>query len=367
MLSWRSPFSLTRGLRLRVVDPDLVQVSEHVGLIYGRRREGPPRDRLDEWMDFRDGFGPRPENPGLPPLRSRRRVGPGRAERLASALSCAGGVLQGLMLTQQQSVRGCEPTVELVRCGCKWRKVQSGCMDRDCSECKAAVGRRRAARVGARLSEGCPKDARGRMYPLCYTVLTVPPELRERFANPKAWRGLGRRAWKVLKRQFGGVFGVEATHPVGDEKAPDHRAAGETEAGGFHPHLNFLWVRSTYHGEIDTDKLRAAWAEILGVELDRSNVWHEFRTGEVQRAHCVRYVTRSFPGWSFWLPSLRWYGKYPKKPKAKECRCDKCGERFRTVARGAVDVAAFAARFTLAGLPEGSRLARGQPPPWGDA
>jgi hypothetical protein len=198
-------------------------------------------------------------------------------------------------------------------------------------------------------------------------VLTLPPLDRRRFASPAAWRKLARKAWRVLKRDFGGVFGVEATHPVGDAGEKMHADAGEVSPDVFHPHLNFLWVRSTYWGQIDLDLLRRRWAEILGLaEGEPVSVYHGFRRQGGKLAHTVRYATRTFPGWGFWLPSMRWYGKFPKNKPDEEKLCKHCGEPFRVVARGAT-ADELAASWTAAGLPAGDRVRKGRAPPWGDA
>jgi len=319
------------------------------------------RERWAAWLAWKDGKGPRPPaDPFF--VRPPKRKGPSRAELLEAALTHPSGPVSGLILTGRQSVKGCTPQSELVRCGCRWRKVQSCCMDRDCTECAAEVGRRRAKRVLERLRRGLPEAS----HPVAYTVLTVPPAERRRFVEPAAWRALARKAWRVLRRDFGALFGVEATHPVGDAGEKMHVEAGEASPDVFHPHLNFLWVRATYWGQIDLDLLRRRWAAILGVGDAPVSVYHGFRHDGGKLQHTVRYATRTFPGWGFWLPSMRWYGKFPKSAPAEPKCCDACGELFRVVARGAT-ADQLAAQWTAAGLPAGERVRKGRAPPWGDS
>ena len=306
----------------------------------------------------------------LPRRRPRRPPGANRKTLLESVLE-ASDPLSALILTVGQTSKACDPQTAIVRCGCRWRKVEEGCGSSDCPACAERVGNRRAKRAIFRLTAGLP-DHR---WPVCYTVLTVPPRYRAACVDPKVWGQLRSAAWKELKKRFGGVFGLEATHPVGDPGEQLHLRMGEcSDPTVFHPHLNFLWVRCNQQGTINVAELRVVWADLLARVLGKRGrgrppkvvVHHGFVLGNDQRLlHRVKYVTRTFPGWGFWLGNMRWFGRYPKT-KAPPCLCEHCGERWRPVA-GGIWGEIVAERWTAAGVPEDTPLRRGQAPPWGTA
>lgn len=213
------------------------------------------------------------------------------------------------ILTLRQSTKRCSPKWLILSCACKqFSVVKSGCMNKDCEVCADVVTDRRASRARARLDAG-----RGDR-PILQTVLTVPPELRQRYADVGAWRSVLRKMWRVLEDGFGALFGCEATHPVGDDPEV------------FHPHANFLWVQKVgFRPFIDVERLRRLWAGILGAEV--VDVHHSYFTSEAKIAHRVRYVARVFPGWSLWVGNLRWYGRYPRHVDVPVL-CPKCGEPY---------------------------------------
>jgi hypothetical protein len=152
----------------------------------------------------------------------------------------------------------------------------------------------------------------------CYTDFTIPPVLRQNYSDPKKWSGLRKNIWHILKVQFGAFFGVEATHPIGEDN-PDT----------FHPHLNFLWVmRDGFRPFIDVDELRAIFASALKYD-GPVDFYHAYGDDDAQLMHWSKYITRIFPEFSSWAGSLRWYGHYPKVEKVRACVCPKCETAYR--------------------------------------
>ena len=215
----------------------------------------------------------------------------------------------------------CNPKYIILQCECGRRVVPSTCMNLDCKNCADFVTRRRQSKVVHRLLDYIFYWYKSHVKrAVLYTVLTVPPEVRYKYSTREAWAKLRRRAWKMLKKEFAGHFGIEATHPVGD-KDKKH----------FHPHLNFLWKQKTgFRPFIDVDRLRTAWAQIL--EVQNVDVHHEYthRIGKV--IHWVRYVVRTFPGTHKWTGPVRWFGKYPKSSLDKHHHtCPDCGQRTKYI------------------------------------
>jgi hypothetical protein len=146
----------------------------------------------------------------------------------------------------------------------------------------------------------------------------VPISIRDKYLDPIYWKRVRKEMWQCLKNTYGAYFGVEISHPIGDE-APTV----------FHPHLNVLWVqRDGYKPFIDVTALRTAWAGILGVEL--ADVHTQYTDNLYQIRHWTNYVSRTFPGYSWWIGPVRWYGSYPVIRK-REYICPECGETIRLI------------------------------------
>jgi hypothetical protein len=222
----------------------------------------------------------------------------------------------------------------VVECGCGRHLVPFFCERRDCGnpKCNEVVHRRRTEQLVERLDGGI----------VCYTVMTIPVEIRERFLDPKAWARVRRSAARLLKR-LGMLYGVEVSHPVGDR---------DPEA--FHPHLNWLWrPRPGSRGFVDVERLRQAWASILRVNV--ADVYHRYSAAAGKIRHWCRYVSRLFPGLHGWTGPVRWFGAFPKRRNTSENVCPECGCHYRylgTVSVEAVQTAAV------------SRLLHGIAPPW---
>ncbi|MBA7641872.1 hypothetical protein ES703_49557 [subsurface metagenome] len=216
--------------------------------------------------------------------------------------------------------KGCKPKFLVLQCSCGRRIVPSTCMSLDCDPCRGAVGKRRASMVLRRLlGDTVYQRRRHWCKTVIYTIFTVPAHIRERFLDPKVWQKARKKAWQILKENYGAAYGVEASHPSGDKKS-----------FAFHPHLNFLWVqKSGSRPFINVDLLRRKWSEVLKVEL--SDVYSQYSSDVPLIAHWAKYVTRTFPGTHKWSGSMRWYGKYPKLKKPEQCTCSDCGTYFHFI------------------------------------
>lgn len=271
---------------------------------------------------------------------------------------------EALSSTSEQSAKRCQTTPLLVRCGCGWQKIETGCGSADCVDCADKVAARRARRARQRIEvarPALPELGRTPAYaakqgqPVHYVVLTLPPELRAGYLDPVAWRELGRKAWRMLRR-FGFAFAIEATHPVGD-KASEAALEGDGDPAVFAPHLNFLAVqRAGFRWTLDLDALRAEWATVLGwrgphaVQLHVQLFFPGSQREEDKRAwaHATRYALRPFPGWQAWLPSVRWFGRYPHVEYT--CTCPHCRTAFAVVAAGDHAAALYFARAAELGI-----------------
>lgn len=193
--------------------------------------------------------------------------------------------------------------------------IKSGCMNRECPECATQIGKRRAGRVRERFKEGFKLKQAFRT--VIYTVLTVPPSLRHRYVDKKVWRATIKKFWEYLQTHHGAWFGIECSHPHGENPR------------NFHPHANFLWIQyDGFKPFIPVEQLRAAWRRILDTE-EEVNLYTQYFEKKEVLAHRTRYITRTFPGCATWIGSMRWYGKFPRGVVHEDhSHCPKCRERY---------------------------------------
>lgn len=209
----------------------------------------------------------------------------------------------------------CTPSWSTGACGCESWAFEAGCSRLSCRGCEEKLRTRRMLEIRRRF-EG-PAGRNGK--PVLYTVLTVPPELRARAADPDTWRKWRRAAWKAMKLRFGGLFAVERTDPCGD-RAPDK----------WHPHLNFLWVQvDGTKPFINVAELAEAWREIIG-SYRRPSIHHAYDEHPARLQHWYWYMGRTWPDWHGSVKrhlSVRWMGKFPTKIP-KPTNCEDCGQPF---------------------------------------
>jgi hypothetical protein len=211
-------------------------------------------------------------------------------------------------------VTTCTPKYIVQACSCGRSIIPSTCMSLSCRTCAPWTNKRRARSLFGRLTDPSGTVAR----PVIYTVFTVPQEIRHKFIDAKEWQKVRKKVWTHLKDTHGASFGVEVSHPKGDE------------GNQFHPHLNFLWrTRKGFRPFVDTSLLRTAWADILGVSS--VDVHSEYTEHPAKIMHWCKYITRVFLGFHKWAGAVRWYGHYPRTSKKIACTCGLCGEPFRAV------------------------------------
>lgn len=246
----------------------------------------------------------------------------------------------------------CQGFWEVRHCECESQPVWvDGCGRRACPMCGFSKAKSSAGRVLRRLLDA-------REYRFQFLVLTVPPSLRERYMNneegAKLWSGHVRTWIKWAKKNLGLKYAYLRTHPCGDD------------GRYFAPHANLIFAQDKAlpgwrPGQLPLERIRAAWAQILGYEGE-VNIHAQFVDsrgveGRKRLAHHVRYIDRHFPGWHWRGQASRWYGKAPKLLETDEKRghCPVCdGEYWYALPAGA-ELLAVAVLSTY--------LETGQPPP----
>ena len=217
-------------------------------------------------------------------------------------------------------VTKCDPKFIVLQCNCGRHIVPSSCMQMDCTGCADGIKKRRSSSVFRRLVAPTPgKRLRANRRNVLYTVFTVPPDLRPKYRDPKEWQKVRKKAWRIVKENFGGLYGVEASHPSGDK-----------DPSTFHPHLNFLWVqRPGFRPFLEVNELRKKWQNVLGVEV--GDVYTRYHSNVRKIKHWCNYVCRTFPGNHKWTGPLRWYGTYPKSNVKAETICGECEAPFKCI------------------------------------
>jgi hypothetical protein len=252
-------------------------------------------------------------------------------------------------LNYSNSTSTCTPKFLVTSCGCSQPKlIRHTCMSKHCLTCTELLGERRAQNALDRfLSYKEALKPESRNFIMLYTDFTIPPKLRQNFVDRTKWQALRSKIWEVLRNHFGGLFALEATHPI-SEKHPDR----------FHPHLNFLWVqRPDFKPFINTKALSNAFKSLLkynGVVV----LHHSYSDKIDKQKHWIRYVTRIFPYYSEWAGALRWYGTYPRKVAKEKFCCPDCGQVYRVL--GFIDAG-------LVTSYESYGFLHGRDPPWTDS
>ena len=206
--------------------------------------------------------------------------------------------------------RACSPRYMVFACDCGRHVRPSTCMNLDCIPCQPWTTRRRAISAFNRLMV---KPAT-----VLYTIFTVPIMERYRFVDKAVWQKVRKKAWQILKQRFGALYGIEASHPIGD----DSRA--------FHPHLNILWIqRGGFSPYISVNDLRDAWANVLSVTV--ADVHTEYSNHPAKIMHWCKYALRTFPGFMHWSGAVRWYGKYPVVKRQDRIVCADCGSPYHVI------------------------------------
>jgi len=127
-------------------------------------------------------------------------------------------------------------------------------------------------------------------------VITIPPELRDKFRAPYQLSAVGT-AFKRMFKRHGFDRGLRRWHWFGEDH-PGHGLQGDG-LPVYHPHLNVL-VEAGWLPQEKIDAIRSSVATILGVDLGRVNVHYQYATAVPQMLHLVKYVLRpTFEHWEW--------------------------------------------------------------------
>jgi len=165
-----------------------------------------------------------------------------------------------------------------------------------CRSCGGVDGRAHQRRKAAWLPRACQMRVIGSF------VLTIPPEIRDRYRTKAALGKLGTAAKRMLQRH-GFNRGLRRWHIFGE----DHPGEGLQGDGlpPYHPHLNILVEAGFLELEI-LEVVKDSWAGILKVDRDRINVHYQFATTVPDRLHAVKYVLRPTFTDVSWDEELAW-------------------------------------------------------------
>jgi len=127
-------------------------------------------------------------------------------------------------------------------------------------------------------------------------VLTLPPEVRDRYRTQEALSKLGTAARRMMQRH-GYKRGLRRWHFFGE----DHPGYGLQGDGlpNYHPHLEVL-VDGGYLRKKQLQAIKRSWSNILQVPVSRINVYYEYvRPDDTKKKlHRISYATRpTFTDW----------------------------------------------------------------------
>jgi len=127
-------------------------------------------------------------------------------------------------------------------------------------------------------------------------VLTLPPEVRDRYRTQKALGALGTAAKRMFQRH-GYKRGLRRWHFFGEDH-PGHGLQGDG-LPPYHPHLEVLvdggWMKSK-----ERRAIKRSWANILGVSVERINFKYQYvQPHETKKKlHRISYALRpTFTNW----------------------------------------------------------------------
>ncbi|MBI2172428.1 MAG: hypothetical protein HYU30_10540 [Chloroflexi bacterium] len=172
--------------------------------------------------------------------------------------------------------------------GC-WVAKEVFCAREWCGKC----GRQEGPAHNRRIARWLPKFQQADKWG--YFVLTLPMSVRDKYRRKASLEALGRKA-KAIFCKLGYERGLRRWHLFGD----DHRDAKHHETPKYHPHLNVLLPDVGYLSAADIQRVKSAWAALLGV--DSVVVHYKYlslaRHGIGKLYHLLSYVTRpTFTDW----------------------------------------------------------------------
>jgi len=127
-------------------------------------------------------------------------------------------------------------------------------------------------------------------------VLTLPPEIRDRYRTQRALGDLGTAAKRMMQR-YGYKRGLRRWHLFGE----DHPGYGLQGQGLplYHPHLELL-VDGKWLKRKRMRAIKQSWANILGVSVKRINVYYSYTPANdiKKKLHRISYALRpTFTDW----------------------------------------------------------------------
>jgi len=125
-------------------------------------------------------------------------------------------------------------------------------------------------------------------------VLSLPPEVRDRYRTQGSLGDLGTAARRMMQRH-GYKRGLRRWHFFGE----DHRDCDHVDSPKYHPHLEVL-VDGGYLQEDQLQAIKRSWANILKVPVSRINIHYKYvQPHDTRRKlHRISYALRpTFTDW----------------------------------------------------------------------
>jgi len=127
-------------------------------------------------------------------------------------------------------------------------------------------------------------------------VLTVPPEIRDRYRTQRSLGELGTAAKRMMQRH-GYKRGLRRWHLFGEDH-PGHGLQGHG-LPPYHPHLEVL-VDGKWLKRKQMRAIKQSWANILRVSVKRVNVYYSYTPADdiKKKLHRISYALRpTFTDW----------------------------------------------------------------------
>jgi len=163
-----------------------------------------------------------------------------------------------------------------------------------CSHCGGDGGKGHLRRIADKLDKAKQIEKMGKF------VITVPPEIRDRYRDPLNLAALGVSLKRMLQ-YHGYDRGFRRFHFFGEDH-PKNGADGEGPPS-FHPHLEAI-VEGGYLSPKALKKIKKSVAHILGVSWKRINVHYRYTDNPQQKMHMLRYMLRPTFEKYEWDPAL---------------------------------------------------------------
>lgn len=226
--------------------------------------------------------------------------------------------------------KACSPKWTVLECDCGRKVVKTGCMRTDCISCYEQVKNRRGRSIFERFHLPFRGEKGYNHNPtVCYTVFTLPNDIRYSYVDGYLWHQKVRDLWHLLRNKYGAVYGLGVSHPIGDLKKKDGKIIPGQQVK-FHPHANFLWMAKVKGKEfLNVDQLRKDAGAIFGVPEIQCH--HEYSDSKHEVLQWCVYAARPFPAYAQWQGSIRWFGQYPKKPRKIIWCCPDCGMPIKAI------------------------------------